>query len=57
LQRHVEEHPRIAFLSSSSISLIGSTASPLQVRISPLVNGRLDPNGWIRADCDHRSSS
>jgi len=34
LQRHVEDYPGSPFLSSTSISLIGTTASPLQARIS-----------------------
>jgi hypothetical protein len=55
LQCHVEEHPRIAILELEfdfADRLDGFAVGSADLA---LVNGRLDPSGWTRADCDNRS--
>ena len=55
LQRHIEDDPRIAILEFEldfADRLDGIRVGSADLA---LVNSRLDPNGWIQADCDHHS--
>jgi hypothetical protein len=55
LQRHVEDHPRIAILQLELDFADRHDGIALESADLALVNGRLDPSGRIQADFDHRS--
>src|SRR4030088_126154 len=55
LQRRVEDHPRIAILELELDFADRLDGIALGSADLALVNGRLDPSGWTRADFDHRS--
>jgi hypothetical protein len=55
LQRRVEQHLRIAILKLELDFADRRDGVAVASADLALVNGRLDPSGWIRADCDRRS--
>src|SRR5712671_56241 len=55
LQRHVEDHPRIAILELELDFADRRDGIAVGSADLALVNGRLNSSGWTRADCDNRS--